>query len=393
MRSFYRYIDQQLFTLLFAWSTKDRKVASSRDVVSKAKSVLLFKPDGIGDFILWTEAMNEFAARYRNARITMFCCAPVGELVRSMFPQWQTVEIARRPRSICEFLYMCLKDKALRNAIVYDLLVDLRVHRANWELLSIARLKARCKIGFASNNPVLLVHDRRTFDRLLQLPDYRPSSFTDLRCQELNIVDSFCSQLWSIDTCMPLPDLRSFFVPNHEDQRRERVWIVAPFAGASIREYPLDKWARAISIMYGLNQKPNCVVICGSLSQSSQGEQLAALLSPVVPARNLCGEKSLTEIARIVSRADLVLAVESGLSHLAVALRRPTVVILGGGHYGLFAPWGESVAPVKWVFKSMDCFSCNWRCHYDKPLCISEIRTRDVVEAANSVLNYSETTN
>ena len=386
-------MDRWFFKLLLAWFTQGRKAALSTDAAASTETVLLFKPDGIGDFILWTEVLKEFAARYRKARITMFCCAPVGELVRAMFPEWQTIEIARRPGSNFEFICMSLKEKTLRQAKAYDLLFDLRVHRGEWELLAIAMLKARCKIGFATNNLVPLVHDRRTFDRLLRLPDCHSSNFTDLRCQELNIVDSFCSQLWSIDMRMPLPDLRPFFVPNHEAQRRERVWIIAPFAGASIREYPLDKWARAISVMCGLNQKPNCVLICGSLSQSSQGEKLAALLAPVVPARNLCGEKSLTEIARIVSRADLVLAVESGLSHLAVALRRPTVVILGGGHYGRFAPWGESVAPVKWVFKSMDCFSCNWRCHYDKPLCIIEIRTRDVVEAANSVLNYSEPTN
>jgi len=389
VRKCFRVIDQWLFKWLLGRFTRGRNAAPSSDATDSAETILLFKPDGIGDFILWSEVFKEFAVRYNKARITMVCCAPVGELVRAMFPEWQTIELSKRPGSNLEFLCMSLREKSLRQAKEYDLLVDLRVHRGEWELLAIAMLKASCKIGFAPSNPARSTYDRRIFDTLLRLPERPSAIFSDPKCHELKIVDSFCSQFWSIDNCLPPPDLRSFFIPTNERQCGERIWIIAPFAGASIREYPLDKWAGAISIMCGLNQKPDCVFVCGSMSQRTQGEKLSTLLNLFVPTQNVCGEKSLTEIARSISKAALVLAVESGLSHLSVALRRPTVVILGGGHYGQFAPWGESVTPVKWVCRPMECFSCNWCCCYAKPLCITEIQSSDIVGAAENVLSCS----
>jgi len=73
---------------------------------------------------------------------------------------------------------------------------------------------------------------------------------------------------------------------------------------------------------------------------------------------------SLVEIVRIVSLADLVIGGDSGGSHMAAALGRPTIVVLGGGHHGRFFPYGESwPGPVPHVLDHpMECFGCDWQC-------------------------------
>ena len=116
--------------------------------LENAKSILLFKPDGIGDYVLWSEVFKEFARRYESSRITLLCCVPTGELARFMFPQWKVVEIPKRPNDIPALLWMLLRNPELIKLEKHDVLVDLRPHRVLWELFYAAILDASLKIGF-----------------------------------------------------------------------------------------------------------------------------------------------------------------------------------------------------------------------------------------------------
>ncbi|HEX8431066.1 MAG TPA: glycosyltransferase family 9 protein, partial [Longimicrobium sp.] len=66
--------------------------------------------------------------------------------------------------------------------------------------------------------------------------------------------------------------------------------------------------------------------------------------------------------------------------HIAVALRKPTVGIVGGGHPGRFQPWGDpAINHVCSV--PMECFGCNWTCRYATTRCVTEVPP-DVVAGA-----------
>jgi len=58
--------------------------------------------------------------------------------------------------------------------------------------------------------------------------------------------------------------------------------------------------------------------------------------------------------------------------HIATALRKPVVGIVGGGHFGRFYPWGDPETS-RVVNLPMDCYGCNWHCRYDRLRCIQDI--------------------
>ena len=342
VRKCFRLIDQWLFKLLVAKFTRGHNAVPSLDATASAETVLLFKPDGIGDFILWTEVLKEFAARYRKARITIFCCAPVGELVRAMFPDWQTIEISKRPSSNFEFICKSLKGKTLRQAKAYDLLVDLRVHRGEWELLAIAMLKADCKTGFASSCPNLRKYDHLIFNNLLNADLLLSTDPRFSRCHEVKVVESFFSQFWAANRAIPLPDLHSYFADSrkefptgHRTQNSQPLIVVHPGSGNASKNWPPINWLNLtkhllqhdfryrVAVVAG-KLDINSIASLGILSHEQQVEWWYALPLP--------------ELASRLADATLFIGHDTGVSHLAAAVGIPSLVLFGPTDPAVWAP-------------------------------------------------------
>jgi len=142
-----------------------------------------------------------------------------------------------------------------------------------------------------------------------------------------------------------------------------------------IKEYPHWK-----AVVAELEEKirPEWVLIGGGGDEGTPGPAPAFAAERT---RDLRGKTSLEALAGEIVHADLFLGVDTGPAHLALALGVPTVVILGGGDYGRFFPYGKA----KVVLQRMDCFQCHWVCRYDRALCLHDITpaavVREVLEA------------
>jgi ADP-heptose:LPS heptosyltransferase len=129
------------------------------------------------------------------------------------------------------------------------------------------------------------------------------------------------------------------------------------------------------------------VFVLGSAGDQALAEILAGALGQGfgtgVTARvvDLCGRTTLDQAAALVARLDLLLSNESSLLHIAVAMDRPVVCVLGGGHRGQFFPWGDPNRH-RYVAVDLDCAGCNWRCKYDSFHCIEEVGVPDVAAEA-----------
>ena len=73
---------------------------------------------------------------------------------------------------------------------------------------------------------------------------------------------------------------------------------------------------------------------------------------------------NIMELTGLILKASYVVANDTGPAHLSIALGTPTVVILGGGHFGSFFPYPENLIPnhVRFVYENMPCYHCFWRC-------------------------------
>ena len=89
---------------------------------------------------------------------------------------------------------------------------------------------------------------------------------------------------------------------------------------------------------------------------------------------NLTGQTSLQQLWQIISHARLVVGNETGATHFAWIIKKPTIMLYGGGHFGLFRPNKTFCYIVS--HPVMPCFGCGWDyCIYNqKPApCVKDI--------------------
>ena len=71
---------------------------------------------------------------------------------------------------------------------------------------------------------------------------------------------------------------------------------------------------------------------------------------------NLTGKTTLYELWQLIYHAQLVVGNETGSTHLAWICGKRTIMIYGGGPYGLFRP----AEPCQLVYHPMACYGCEW---------------------------------
>ena len=108
---------------------------------------------------------------------------------------------------------------------------------------------------------------------------------------------------------------------------------------------------------------------------------------------DLMGKTNLPELLDLLKHAALVLTNDTGPAHLAIALGAPTVVVVGGGHFGSFVPYPEEVRPAnaRFAYHEMACYHCFWRCHlrtsrFDVFPCVSAVSVDAVWREAEELL-------
>lgn len=154
-------------------------------------------------------------------------------------------------------------------------------------------------------------------------------------------------------------------------------------AGAPVKLWGEDAFARlgdALAERWGTQ-----VVVVGGPGEESRVAGVAARMA----ARPLtCGGLSLGELGALLRRCCLVVGVDSGALHLAVAVGTPTVHLYGPVDSATFGPWGSPVRHAV-VTSDLPCAPCNRLDfspaeRWEHP-CITSIDPERVLEVAERV--------
>jgi ADP-heptose:LPS heptosyltransferase len=98
--------------------------------------------------------------------------------------------------------------------------------------------------------------------------------------------------------------------------------IIHPGAAYPARRWPIDRW-----VTVGRALGPGVVITGGESEQQLAGE--LAERAGVDRMRVMAGRTDLLQLAAIVAAARLVISADTGIAHLATALRTPSVVLFG----------------------------------------------------------------
>lgn len=154
--------------------------------------------------------------------------------------------------------------------------------------------------------------------------------------------------------------------------------VIAPFSSERNRDWPKDKFKKLIQKL----SKKIKVVLIGSKSQRCDLINLRAEINNVLV---YAGNLQLNEIPSLLSRSELFIGIDSGMTHLALKLGTPLIGIIGGGMFNKFFPINVSLNTV-FVYKELDCFNCTWKCIKSEKYCLTDVEVSEIIELANRML-------
>ena len=131
----------------------------------------------------------------------------------------------------------------------------------------------------------------------------------------------------------------------------EKFVLVVPGARWESKRWAIEKFAEVIdAIKEELSLR---CVLAGTGAEGKICERLVGMCQaePV----NLAGRTSLRQLVALVKRSELVLGHDSGTIHLAVAMNRPLVCIIGPTEPKRTGPYGREDSIVK---ANVDCWPC-----------------------------------
>jgi ADP-heptose:LPS heptosyltransferase len=112
---------------------------------------------------------------------------------------------------------------------------------------------------------------------------------------------------------------------------------------------------------------------------------------------DLIGKTSLEKLLDLMNHAELVVSNDTGPAHLSIAIATPTLVIVGGGHFGCFVPYPEEIRPAhaRFVYHRMDCYHCFWNCpkratKFDVFPCVEAVHIDEVWRVSKQLLDAKE---
>jgi ADP-heptose:LPS heptosyltransferase len=309
--------------------------------------ILLLRPDHLGDLILTTPILDALKAHIPDAHITM------------MVGPWSSEVVARHPAVDClltcpfpgfqraaqkslapYILLLNIAQQLRRNK--YDLAINLRPDF--WwgaGLLYLAGIPHRVGYALEPGRPFLTralpfnppepapVSNLRLVSAAMEALDYSPleQPYTPEH-YPLQFIPTAAEEAWvseRLDKEGISPDAP--------------IVVIHPGSGAAVKLWRTEAWSTCADMLPALftTSMPVRIILTGSESERPMLEEISQGMT-VQPV--LVTDANVGQLAAILKRAQMVLGVDSGPLHLAVAQSTPTVHIFGPTDPHIFGPWG-----------------------------------------------------
>ena len=161
--------------------------------------------------------------------------------------------------------------------------------------------------------------------------------------------------------------------------------VISPVSNSELRDWGMANYARLIALL--LARTECSIILVGSGAQHRQLERLVEKNGRDPRITNLAGAGDWFGTAEIVRAADLVIANNSGVAHLAAACGKPTLAIYSGSHQP--QEWGPRGDSVRAIMALVPCSPCGYdkleECPNDH-LCMKQIAPETVADQAVAML-------
>lgn len=159
--------------------------------------------------------------------------------------------------------------------------------------------------------------------------------------------------------------------------------LIHPAAAFDTKQWATANFARVVEDLS--SHSFDCVAIAAP----NEGQVLAGLIESSSAHITAFADLSLPEVTALSARSRLFVGNDSGIAHIAAAVRTPSVVIFGSSNVAHWRPW--TVAPAEVVREELPCQPCpGYFCaEFDAPECIRRVTVERVMAAVNRVIKGS----
>jgi ADP-heptose:LPS heptosyltransferase len=353
--------------------------------------ILVLRPDHIGDVLFLTPALRILRQRFPNAQITALV-GPWGAGVLSGNPDVDHIMtlpfpgFSRQPKPSPWQPYVLLYHWARHLQGRYDLALVMRFDHW-WGALLSYLAKIPLRVGYALpevapflSHPVPYWPGRHEVSQNLHLATWRWHQ------QTAHCGDGSAAPYGGYS---PAEHPLVFPVPEKAQAWAGRSLPDAPFiaihpgAGGAVKLWRTEGWAVVADRL--AHEMGVHIVLTGTAAERSLCQAIAATAS--ITPWIMAGETRLDQLAALFSRSRLVLGVDSGPLHLAVATGVPTVHLYGPVDPVSFGPWGDPQQH-RVLRSAWPCVPCD-RIDYSPAEsthhpCVREIEVEAVIAAARA---------
>lgn len=330
---------------------------------AKDSRILVIRPGGIGDMILLLPALSALAARFPGRQIDIICERRNMEVLGLIDINIRCIPYDSHPLRFIRLLFRTQ----------YDIAVDSEQFH-NFSAVFAALSGAAVRIGF-NINP-------RRNGLYTHLIPYSPDGSEEAQfLRLLKPLGVTSSEPAACSACAATGRI----LPERLSNMKSGSRLAVIHAGGSIKRklWPEDSMKSLISEL--ISRHDTSVVILGSESDRARCASIYSDFTGHSMVECISGGLSLAQCAGIIASADIFIGPDSGLLHLAVFLKKPSIALFGPSDH---RKWGTEDSLHKIVRIDMPCAPC---CifGYSKPCgkyeCIENISVESVLLAFKSL--------
>lgn len=346
------------------------------------RKILIIELAGIGDLIMAFPAIKALRRRYPDAYIAALTLARSEGLLSScpyIDESFVFYENLFSPRSIWRNLRaaVCMRRKDFDIAINLYYLYSIKGALKMMFLLRL--IKAKKTLGRNTNGKGLF-YDIKVEDSM-PLRKHKVESIMDvakaLDCKESN----YMQEVWISEEDEKY--IQEFL--NQSAISKEQFIIgINPGGNRPSRRWPIENFAQVAD---ALAEKYNAkIVVTGNLGEMKLAARLSNMMKikPVITT----GKLSLIQLSAFIKRCNLYITNDSGPMHIANALEKPLIAIMGPGVLES-GPYNRKNCIV--VKKEVECSPC-YKFYCKSLVCLKGIMPSEVVDAANKLLSRQQPT-
>ncbi|MEI6126230.1 MAG: glycosyltransferase family 9 protein [Pseudomonadota bacterium] len=336
--------------------------------------ILIVRLSSLGDVVHTLPAVRALKNHFPDASLTWVIEEAASDLLRG-YPGVDRVIVSRRKQWLadigrCAFSGPALEIKKFVSELrddLYDLIIDFQ-----------GLLKSGLLAGLARGEKKLGFRNAREGAALFYTDKAPPPAFN------AHALKRHLALVAPLGITDPLPEFASLF-GKEDDDAIAKLFAHEGISGdkALICMHPSAMWPTKLwgrekiaGLCDMLQHAYNCEILCvGGAGEKKYLEAICALVAGKV--KNMAGKTTLRQLACLISKARLMISMDSGPMHLACVVGTPVVAV-----FGPTAPWrtGPFGRDYRVARKELPCSPCFQRkiCPAKHHRCMKDITVEDV---------------